>query len=63
MVDLKSAYDTGSIDKDNRKFLQFKSEGVLYQYRGWPNGLAEAPRKFTKIFKPIFIGTNRLRIK
>lgn len=39
---------------EDRKFLRFKWEDKLYQYTCLPNGLAQAPRNFTKILKPIF---------
>ena len=62
-VDLKSAYDTCPVDKDYQKYLQFQSEGTTYQYNGWPNGLAEAPYKFTKILKPIIRSLNYFGIR
>lgn len=53
-VDLKDAYYTVPIAQEHRKFLKFMWENQLYQYTCLPNGLACAPRKFTKLLKPIF---------
>ena len=52
-IDLKGAYDTVAIARIHRRYLQFFSGNTLYQYRGFPNGLAEAPRKFTLLLTPI----------
>ena len=52
-LDLKCAYDCVSIAPECRKYLQFISNGKIYQYVGFPNGLSEAPRFFTLILKPI----------
>ena len=38
-------------DRYDRKYLRFYWEDQLYQFTCLPNGLAEAPRKFTKILK------------
>ena len=53
-LDLKDAYYSVLIDPEDRKFLRFRWKGVLYQFRAMPNGLACAPRYFTKILNPIF---------
>ena len=57
-IDLKSAYDCMAIHTNSRKYLQFKLNDELFQYRGWPNGLSECPRFFTLIMKPVtgFLG-------
>ena len=52
-IDLKGAYDTVAIARIHRRYLQFFSGNILYQYHGFPNGLAEAPRKFTLLLTPI----------
>ena len=49
----KIAYDSVAIDQEFRKFLQFFSRPNTFQFVGLPNGLAEAPRKFTLLTKPI----------
>jgi hypothetical protein len=42
------------VDKSDRQFLRFMWEGEKYQYTCLPNGLATAPRIFTKNMKPVF---------
>ena len=53
-VDLKDAYYSVPIDDHDRIYLRFWWKGVLYQFNALPNGLALAPRKFTKLLKPVF---------
>ena len=53
-VDLKDAYYSIPVCFEDRKYLRFLWRGALYQFTCLPNGLAEAPRKFTKILKVPF---------
>ena len=53
-VDLKDAYYSVGIDWSYRKFLRFYWQGQLFQFVGMPNGLACAPRIFTKLLVPVF---------
>lgn len=53
-VDLKDAYYTVPIHPAHQTFLKFLFNGVLYQYTSLPNGLASAPRIFTKLLKPVY---------
>ena len=53
-IDLKDAYYSLPIDEQHRKFLRFRWKGQLWQYDCMPNGLALAPRKFTKLLKPVY---------
>ena len=53
-VDLKDAYYSVPIASEDRTFLKFEWEGNYYQYTCLPNGLACAPRLFTKILEPIY---------
>ena len=53
IIDLSTAYDCVLIAIKSRKYLQFNVGHTVYQYRGFPNELAEAPRKFTKLLKPL----------
>ena len=53
-VDLKDAYYSIPVCIEDRKYLRFLWKGALYQFTCLPNGLAEAPRKFTKILKVPF---------
>lgn len=53
-VDLKDAYYTVPIDPSHQKFLKFWWDGKFFQYTCLPNGLASAPRIFTKLLKPVY---------
>jgi hypothetical protein len=53
-IGLQDAYYLLPIHKDHQKFLKFKFKGTLYQYTCLPNGLSSAPRKFTKLLKPVY---------
>lgn len=53
-VDLKDAYFSFPIQPQDRKYLRFFWEGELLQFTCLPNGLAEAPRKFSKALKAPF---------
>ena len=52
-LDLKDAYFSVNIHPQSRKFFRFKFQGILYQFRGLPQGFKDSPRIFTKIIKPI----------
>ena len=53
-VDLKDAYYSVSVAKEYRKYLRFFWDGQLFQFTTLPNGLACAPRLFTKLLKPVY---------
>ena len=53
-VDLKDAYYSVPVKDSYRKFLRFRWRDRLYQFTALPNGLACAPRIFTKILNPVF---------
>ena len=53
-VDLKDAYYSVPISGPDRKLLRFWWKGCLYQFTALPNGLACAPRVFTKLLTPIY---------
>ncbi len=53
-VDWKDAYFTVAIHPDYRKYLRFSWGGKLYEFQCFVNGLSEAPRKFTKLTKPLW---------
>ena len=53
-IDLTDAYYSVPVEAEFQKYLKFQSEGVLYQFTCLPNGLASAPRDFTKLLKPVF---------
>lgn len=52
-VDLKDAYFTVPIHKEDKAFLKFSFKGKTYQFKCLPFGLACAPWVFTKILKPL----------
>ena len=51
--DLKDAYFSVPISKEQRKFLCFQFRDRFYQFNCLPFGLASAPWVFTKTLKPI----------
>ena len=53
-VDLRDAYYSVPIHIDDQKYLRFCWKGRLFQFTCLPNGLACAPRLFTKILKPVY---------
>ena len=53
-VDIKDAYYTVPIATEHKKCLKFRWRDKLYQYTCLPNGLASAPRIFSKLLKPVF---------
>ena len=53
-VDLRDAYYSVPIHNDDQKYLRFCWIGRLFQFTCLPNGLACAPRLFTKILKPVY---------
>jgi len=53
-VDLKDAYYSIPVAQEERKFLKFEWEGNYYQFTCLSNGLACAPRIFTKVLKPVY---------
>jgi len=53
-IDLKDAYYSVPIHEEYRKYLRFFWEEQLYEFTCLPNGLSEAPRKFTKLLKVVF---------
>ena len=53
-VDIKDAYYTVSIATEHQKVLKFRWWDKSYENTCLPNGLASAPRIFTKLLKPVF---------
>ena len=62
IFDLQDAYLVISIAGVHIKFLKFEWKGRVYMYVVMPFGLAEAPKKFTKLLKPILSRLRRLGI-
>lgn len=52
-IDLNDAYYSVPIHEDFQKYLCFQWQGNIYAYTCLPNGIASAPRLFTKICKLI----------
>ena len=61
-LDLSDAYYSIPIAAEDRKYLRFKWSQKLYQYTCMPNGLAQAPRYFTRILKAVFAHLQKLGI-
>lgn len=53
-VDLQDAYYSVKIDDKYQKYLKFSWDHQLYKFSCLPNGLACAPRMFTKLLKPVY---------
>ena len=53
-IDLKDAYYSVPVDPEHKKYLRFEWNENLYEFNALPNGLALAPRKFTRLLKPVF---------
>ncbi|GFO26946.1 Pol polyprotein [Plakobranchus ocellatus] len=53
-IDLKDAYFSVSMHNAYKKFFRFKWRDKLFEFNVLPNGLALAPRLFTKLLKPLF---------
>ena len=59
-IDLKDAYFSVPIYEGHRKYFRFLWEGDLFQFSCYPQGLASAPRNFTKICKPMYSTLRKL---
>lgn len=53
-IDLRHAYYSVPIHKPHRRFLRFIWKDKIFQYTCFPNGIGLAPRKFTKLLKPVY---------
>ena len=53
-VDLRHAYYSIRIAEEHQRFLCFTWKNVLYKFTCLPNGIAEGPRIFAKLMKPVF---------
>jgi len=53
-IDLQDAYYTVKMHEDHQKYLKFIWNNTLYKFVVLPFGYAQAPRRFTKLMKPIY---------
>ena len=53
-IDLSDAYFSVPVDRSHQKYLKFLWKGKLYQFTCLAQGLACAPRVFTKLLKPVY---------
>ena len=53
-IDLTDAYYTVPVAVEHRKYFSFIWSNRSFQYTCLPNGLAFAPRYFTKLLKPVY---------
>jgi hypothetical protein len=53
-LDLKDAYYSVKIAEEHQKYLKFHWGDQLYKFVVLPFGYAQAPRRFTKLMKPIY---------
>lgn len=51
-IDFKDAFYSVPLSPDSRRYFSFLWKGVTYQFTCMPQGLASAPRIFTKLLKP-----------
>ena len=58
-IDLKDAYYSVRIANSDKKYLPFYCNDTLFQYTCLPNGLSCAPRKSTKLLKPVLSALHR----
>ena len=52
-IDIKDAYCV-PVHSEYRKYLKFEFNSTLFQFTCLPNGLSCAPRKYTKMMKPVY---------
>ena len=62
-LDLKDAYFTVPVWIGHQKYLRFLWKETLWEFACLPFGLANAPRTFTKIMKPVVAALRNLGIR
>lgn len=50
-LDLKDAYVVVPIHKDSRRYLSFRHQGMIFNYKSLPFGMSVAPRVFSKLMR------------
>ena len=53
-IDLSDAYFSVPLHSKDRKLVKFEFDNQLYEFTAMPQGLACAPRVFTKLLKPFY---------
>ena len=53
-IDLQDTYFSIPVHEDYQKYLKFCWKGILYKFACMPQGIACAPRLFTKLMKPVY---------
>ena len=53
-IDLSDAYFSVPVDRSHQKYLKFLWKRKLYKFTCLAQGLACAPRVFTKLLKPVY---------
>ena len=51
VLDIKDAYYSVPLAREDQKYFKFFHEGKLYKFTALPNGFSPGPRKFTKLLK------------
>ena len=59
-VDLRHAYYSVPLSEEVQKKFRFQQSGKVYQYTSLPNGVACAPRLYTKLMKPLYASLRML---
>ena len=59
-IDLRHAYYSVPIAEQYQIYLRFIWKDCIYQYTCLPNGLASAPRLFTKLMKVVYATLRRM---
>ena len=62
-LDLSDAYYAVKVHERYRSYLGFHWKGSFYRFLRMPNGLSPAPRRFTKILKPVVAKLRSLGMK
>jgi hypothetical protein len=59
-IDLRHAYYSVPMAKEDQLKLRFQKSGKIYQYVALPNGISCAPLLFTKLMKPVYASLRML---
>ena len=59
-VDLRHAYYSVPLSEEVQKKFRFQKSGKVYQYTSLANGVACAPRLYTKLMKPVYASLRML---